>query len=274
MKKIWIIRCVLAAAFLVCAVLCFVLGEEKTPAALAATRRLQIVPMYLAEGAGVIAVWLLITLVWGRIYCSTVCPVGTLQDVMLHVRRRIPALNRPFRYTRPQRMRHHVLIVYVACLVLGLGVIPLVLEPWFMTGNMVQAAGLHGHGLWAKCGYSALWGVIWGAVSLAILLPWALLRGREFCNTVCPLGTVMGYLSRRSAFQIVIDGDRCTSCMRCQDNCRASCIKVVSRYVDNSRCVRCLECVAKCPEQAIRYTQDRQRPATPLFTRIRRSPGA
>lgn len=270
MKKLWIIRCVLAAGFLVCAVLCFVLGGEKTPAALDATRRLQIAPMYLAEGAGVIAVWLLITLVWGRIYCATVCPVGALMDVMLRIRRRIPALNKPFRYTRPQRARHHVLIVYAACLIIGLGVVPLILEPWFMTGNMTQALGGRGTRLWAECGYSAIWGVIWGTVSLVIVLPWALLRGREFCNTVCPLGTAMGYLSRRSAFQIVIDGDKCVSCMRCQDNCRASCIKVVSRYVDNSRCVRCLECVAKCPHEAIRYTQERRRPATPLFTRTRR----
>lgn len=270
MKKLRIIRRVLAATFLVCAVLCFVLGEKETPTALDATRRLQFAPMYLAESAGVIIVWLLITLVWGRIYCSTACPMGALQDVMLHVRRCIPALNKPFRYTRPQQARLHVLIVYAICLITGLSVIPLILEPWFMTGNMTQALGGKGTHLWVECGYSALWGVIWGIVSLIILLPWALLRGREFCNTVCPLGTAMGYLSLRSTFQIVIDSDKCVSCMRCQDNCRASCIKVVSRYVDNSRCVRCLECVVKCPQGAIRYTPVRTRPVTPLFTRTRR----
>ena len=269
MKKIWVVRILLAAAFLVATVLFFILGEEGTPAAVTHVRRLHITPVYFAETAGVTLVWLIITLVWGRIYCSTVCPIGAIQDIMLHVRRRIPRLNKPFRYTKPSRIRHHILIIYIACLIAGLVAVPLILEPWFITSNAVQCLGGN-HSAWAAYGFSALWGVICGIVSLLVIFPWALLRGREFCNTVCPLGTAMSYLSRRSAFQIVIDGDKCVSCMKCEENCRASCIKVVSRYVDNTRCVRCMECVARCPEGAIRYTQDRQRPITPLFGKVKR----
>lgn len=274
MKKLRIIRIVLAAAFLVASVLCFVLGREAQPrviaGAVAGAERLQIEPLYFAESAGVILVWLIITLVWGRIYCSTVCPVGALADVMLHLRRRIPALNKPFSYSKPRRIRYHLLLVYAVSLAMGLTVVPLVFDPWFVMGNMLQPFGGKISALWVKCGYSALWGMIWGVESVIILLPWALLRGREFCNTVCPVGTVLGYVSRRSAFRINIDGDRCISCMKCQDNCRSSCIKVAERYVDNGRCVKCFECVAHCPQNAIRYTQERRRPASPLFGGVRK----
>ena len=268
MKRLYIARVILAVAFLVAAILCFTTGYSQRSAILAGTRHLHIMPLYFAESAGVIAVWLVITLVWGRIYCSTVCPVGTLQDMMLLIRRRIPALNRPFRYRHPQPARWHVLVVYMICLVAGLAVLPLILEPWFITGNIVTLFGGRGMSqIWLSYGFSSLWGVICGLLSLLVLLPWALLRGREFCNSVCPVGTVLGTVSRHAAFRIEIDGDRCVSCMRCQDNCRTGSIKVVSRYVDNGRCVRCMECVSRCPSSAIRYTQDRRRPATPLFSR-------
>lgn len=274
MKKLRIARIVLSALFLAATAACFIFDADSIPAAVSNTRRLHMAPLYMAESAGVIGVWLLITLVWGRIYCSTVCPVGALQDLMLHLRRRIPALDKPFRLRRPPVVRHHVLVVYVICLVTGLTVVPLMLEPWFIAGNMTQLFGAGRMAeIWVRYGFPAAWGVVCGLLSIAVILPWALLRGREFCNSVCPLGTAMGYLSSRAAFQIAIDGDRCISCMRCQDNCRSSGIKVVSRYVDNSRCVRCFECVARCPQGAIRYTQERRRPASPLFGRVRQLKG-
>ena len=270
MKKLRIIRIVLAAIFFVATVLYFVFGEESHPV-LRHAARLQIIPLYLSETAGVVLVWGLITLVWGRIYCSTVCPVGTLQDIVIRVRRRVPTLNRPFRYKRGRRIRHHILVVYVVCLVIGLGVVPLVVEPWFMFGNITSLFGTsHAARLWAGYSFGALAGMLAGIVSALVILPYALLRGRDFCNDICPLGTAMGYLASRSAFQIVINPDKCTGCMECEYGCKASCIKVVSRYVDNSRCVRCFDCVARCPEKAISYTQDRHRPSTPLFARRKR----
>lgn len=267
MKKLWLIRLLLAVAFLVTTVLVCVFGHD-TPVFLQRIGRLHIVPLYLAESAGVIVVWLLITLVWGRVYCSTVCPVGTLQDIMLRIRRRVPSLNKEFRYRKASRIRHHIFIVYLVCLLTGLVVVPLVVEPLFITANGVQAFG-GSHSVWVQYGFSAAWGVVWGIVSSGVILPWSLLHGRRFCNTVCPLGTAMSYLSAHSAYQISIDGNKCVSCMRCQDNCRAECIQVSRRYVDNARCVRCMECVAKCPSGAIRYTQTRHRPLTPLFGKVK-----
>lgn len=269
-KKLRIVRILLAALFLIATVLCFLLGHQ-APKLVSGTAKLHMAPLYLAETAGATLTWLIISLVWGRIYCSTVCPIGALQDVMLLIRRKIPALNKPFHYRKASKVRLHILILYIICLVCGLAVVPLALEPWFMVGNATLLMGeSRMANIWASYGFSALWGMIFGAVALAVILPWALWRGREFCNTVCPLGTLMGCLSRRAAFRITIDGDKCTSCLICQDNCRASAINVAGRYVDNGKCVRCLECAAKCPEKAIRYTQDRNRPSTPLFMRTRR----
>lgn len=267
MKKIYIGRLVLAAAFFVATLLYFIIGEAGAPEAIGRLKRLHMMPLYLAETAGVTIVWLLISLVWGRIYCSTVCPIGTLQDLMLRLRRRIPRLDKPFRYRRARKMRHHILLIYIICVCASVAIFPLVIEPWFMTGNICTLFGSHVMtSVWSRYGFSAIWGILSGTLSLIVLLPWALLRGREFCNTICPLGTAMGYMSRYSAFQIMFDPDKCISCMKCEDNCRSNCIKVISRYVDNQRCVRCMECVAKCPADAIRYSQQQHRPLSPLFS--------
>lgn len=76
-------------------------------------------------------------------------------------------------------------------------------------------------------------------------------------------------LSDYAIYHIEINPDKCTSCGLCEDVCRASCIKTVSRYVDNSRCVRCFDCVARCPEEAIKFQPNRNRPATPLMRRVK-----
>ncbi len=273
MKRIRIVRIILAILFFACSILFFVFGHEYSVAHYAT--RLQILPLYLAESAGVILVWLIITFLWGRIYCSTVCPVGTLQDIAIRLRRCWPRFNKPFAYKTPWRGRMHILVIYLICMICGFTIVSLILEPWYIFGNITSAAGAKGmHQMWIEYGFSAVLGIIIGIISLLILLPYALLRGRDFCNNICPFGTVLSIVASRAALQIVIDPDKCISCMRCEDECRSSCIKVVSRHVDNSRCIRCFDCIAHCPVNAIKYTQQKHRPMTPLFSKVSRHPNA
>lgn len=266
-KSLRIARIILAIFFFACAILYFVVGPRCHPIVLGAAK-MNIMPMILSQTLGVTFVWFVITFVWGRIYCSFVCPLGTLQDIIIRMRSRIPGCHRPFSYKSASRLRLHILLIYVVCLLIGFTAVPLALEPWNMFGNISTALGAHGiTNTWVQLGFGALAGMIIGLVSLCMVAGYAIIGGRDFCNEICPLGTAMSYMAKYSAFTISIDPDLCDGCLLCEDHCKASCIKVISRHVDNSRCVRCFDCTSICPHQAISYSLDRKRPATPLFQR-------
>lgn len=78
-------------------------------------------------------------------------------------------------------------------------------------------------------------------------------NGRTYCNTICPVGTVLGLLSRFSLFRPVIDTTKCNGCQSCARNCKASCIDAKNHLIDYSRCVACMDCIEKCRQGAIRY---------------------
>lgn len=219
-----------------------------------------------AAAIGALLVWLVLTLVFGRIYCATVCPIGTLTDIFIWLSRKVPRLNKPFRYRPAKRWSIHVLLVYVICVLVGLTVVTYLVEPWNIMRNIASIVNPEAiDSTWVSLGLGAGIGIAVGVISLLLLGVYALLRGRAFCTDVCPLGTALGLLHEHNVMHIEIDPDRCVSCGACEEVCASSCVKVVSRYVDNSRCIRCFDCLAVCPEDAIRYQSNRNRPATPLF---------
>lgn len=214
----------------------------------------QIIPSALTVTIGATLTWLVLTFIFGRVYCSTVCPVGTFQDIVLRFRKKIPSLNRQFSYHNPRRWRFIVLGVYFVCLVLSLWIVPYLIEPWNIMRNIASVVRPSAvEATWIRLGVGATTGMLAGIVSFILIFISALFFGRDFCNTVCPLGTAMGLLSDQTLFSIQIDPDKCTGCLECENVCKASCVKVTDRFVDNSRCVRCFNCLEVCDENAIRF---------------------
>lgn len=91
------------------------------------------------------------------------------------------------------------------------------------------------------------------AATLAVLVVLAGRNGRTYCNTICPVGTVLGFLSRYSLFRITIDSEKCNQCSLCSRNCKAACINFKEHQIDASRCVVCMNCIEKCKHGAISY---------------------
>lgn len=272
MKQIRAIRILAAALFFAASVVCLIIGSKAHPLARTAGN-LQILLSVASSTIGVTLVWLLITFLFGRIYCATVCPVGTLSDIFLTIRRKIPRLNKPFRYRPRSKWAIHILWIYLLCVLSGVMAIPFIIEPWNMARNIASAANPQAiSDTWATIGLGTAVGVCAGIISAFALAIFGLWHGREFCTRFCPLGTALGFLQEYSIMHIEIDPDKCISCGKCEDNCRAQCVKVVSRYIDASRCVRCFECVANCPTGAIRYQINRNmRPASPLMRKTANS---
>lgn len=271
MKNIKVFRVFLAVIFFIAALALLFFPKPLHPMAVVA-EKVQIVPSALAATLGATLFWLAATFLFGRVYCSTVCPVGSLADIGTWLRRRCK--NRggsrlTFSYRPPRVWRYHFLAAYLFCLVLGVMSVCFLVEPWNIMRNIASAVNLSATAqTWATLSFGAATGIVAGVVSLVGLLVWGFLQGREFCNTVCPIGTAMGLTSGRTLYHIELDPDKCSGCLACEDVCSSGCIKIVSRYVDNSRCVRCFDCLAACPDDAIHFQINRnRRPATPLLKR-------
>lgn len=265
MKELRVIRIFLAVIFFVAAVAYLAIGASVHPAA-RFVQQAQIIPSLLASSMGAILVWIVLTFLFGRIYCSTVCPVGTFQDIFLRLRKCIKPFRKPFRYRPSSPMRYYILAIYIFCLLAGLVVVPFWIEPWNIIRNICGAIHPAAEtAAWISLGVGVSTGIVAGILSGVLLAICALFTGRGFCTDLCPIGSALGCIHNYTLMHIEIDPDKCISCMKCEDVCRAQCVKVSDRYVDNSRCVRCFDCLHVCPNEAIRFQSNRNRRATPLM---------
>lgn len=239
--------------------------------------KIQFLPAVLALNVGVVIALVLLTLLLGRVYCSVICPLGVFQDIISWCSGKVKK-NR-FRYSPAVSwLRYGLLAVFVIALVAGVVSLAALFAPYSSYGRMVSnlLSPLYQWGnnllaLWAEHADSyAFYSVdIWmkgistfavavGTVVVLFVLAWR--GGRTYCNTLCPVGTVLGFLSRYSYFKPVIDTTRCNGCGLCARNCKSSCINPKAHEIDYSRCVACMDCLGKCRQGAIKYVPGQMLP--------------
>lgn len=234
---------------------------------------IQFIPATLTFSMTVIISWLLITLVFGRIYCSSVCPMGAVQDAVARVSIAVRGHKwRGYTFSRPLNILRYTTLGFVFfMLVCGLTSILLVLDPFTIYHQTLTSflpehrSALSGPVKIAAAGSA---GFFIAATAFVVISFFATRQGRTFCNTLCPAGTTLSFVARNSIFHIDINPDKCIQCRRCERVCKARCIDVPAHTVDTSRCVVCFNCVTGCPNDAIRYTTDRHRLSYPLMQSI------
>lgn len=244
--------------------------------------RVQILPAAVRFSMVTFVTWLLITLVFGRVYCSSVCPLGTLQDISARAVR-LGKRKRVYRYSPPRTLwRYSMLVVTLACLLAGFWLAVSLLDPYelyvrFCTDTIAPAsravvdagvcAGVS-HRDFVPILLTSLTATALSALLLLAVLIIAARSGRSICNTLCPVGTMLGLISRYSVWQMDIDTDLCTQCRKCEDVCKGGCINLTDHVVDGSRCVMCMDCVNVCENNAINYAWRRKQLADPMMQRI------
>lgn len=236
----------------------------------------QLVPAMLAGSLAVVGCLLVATLLLGRVYCSVVCPLGILQDVLASLRRK-----RRYAYRRGRPvLRAAVLAIFLAGLALGVPVVYGLLEPYSAFGRMAASLGepvsvlAHNGAEWLarKCDSLALapqplvfhgWAALFTALAtLGGIAFLALRHGRTWCTACCPVGTVLGFLARHALVRPRIDASRCAQCGKCASVCKAGCIDAKNATVDAARCVACWNCADVCAQNALRFLPGATAPTT------------
>lgn len=232
--------------------------------------KLQFLPAVFALNVGVIIALILLTVICGRIYCSVICPMGVFQDVVSWIHSKF-SKNRFSYKPAATKTRLIVMVLFVACAIIGVNAVVGLLAPYSAYGRMVtsimQPVWIWGNNLLAGWSESQgnyifsehdLWFkslpvTIVALATFIVITITAWRSGRGYCNTICPVGTVLGYLSKYALLRPVIDTTKCNSCGLCARNCKSHCINPKTHSVDMTRCVACFDCLNKCRQGAISY---------------------
>lgn len=235
------------------------------------TAKVQFLPALLAVNAGVVALLVLLTLLAGRVYCSVICPLGVMQDIVSWISGRRKKKKYRFSYSPEVKwLRYGVLGLFVIALIAGVGSFVALLAPYSSYGriatNLFAPVYRWGNNLLAYFAeradsYAFYETEVWlkslptfliAAVTFVVLIILAWRNGSTYCNTVCPVGTVLGFFSRFSLFRPVIDAEKCKNCSLCSRGCKAACIDYRNHRIDYSRCVACMDCIDTCKHDALR----------------------
>ena len=263
------IRTILAAVFFTLITLLFLDFTGTLHCWLSWMAKVQFLPAVMALNFVVVGVLVVLTLVFGRIYCSVICPLGVFQDLLARLRRK----KNKYSYSKEVRwLRYPMLIVFVVAGVAGIGSLFQLLAPYSSYGRIAtmifQPAWKTANNLLAMVAEHyesyAFYGVdtwmrslpvfIIAAVTLVVLFVLAWLGGRTYCNTICPVGTILSFFARFSWMKIRFDEEKCKNCSLCSKNCKAACIDFKSHTVDYSRCVVCGNCIDSCKFGALKYS--------------------
>ena len=232
----------------------------------------------LAHGLAVTAwgfmVVLLLTLLFGRVYCSYICPLGIFQDVISWYSKELRSNRKKkirFRFARPKtRLRYSILVVFIISIFAGGPFLDLLepfsifgrfvsdlLRPVYMVCNNLLVRIFEFAGSYALYPVTVVktnpYALIVPVVMLALVFGLSAWKGRLYCNTVCPVGTLLGLVSKISLFKVGFDVEGCNQCGNCMFVCKSQCIDVKNRNVDFTRCVGCGNCMKSCDKNAIRY---------------------
>ncbi len=218
-----------------------------------------------------------VTLLFGRVFCNWICPYGTLHQFvgwLFNVgtgKSRIESnLYRDMFY-----FKYAILIVMLIMAAFGslqIGLLDPICLMYRTFATVVAPAVDMGISSASNVGASAgldmqpldnlkfapgvesrvFLGSFWIGLMIVALVGANIVIPRFFCRTLCPLGALLGFLSRFSLFRINRDVHRCTDCNLCLTRCEGAADPMGK--VRLAECFSCMNCIDDCPEDALSFT--------------------
>ena len=203
-----------------------------------------------------------LTLAFGRVFCGWLCPLGTLQQAVGYLAQRRRKRSERLRlngYHPAQNLKYLVLAAVLGMSAWGLVGGPASLQNGLLdplpllhrTVNVVLlplVALLHPGGPLADRGYEGAWLI--GLMGVAIL-GLAARVPRFYCRFICPLGALLGLLSRWSIWHIGKSASTCSACQRCGKDCEGACSP--DDKIRVPECLMCMNCFHTCGEDVLGF---------------------
>lgn len=239
---------------------------------------IQLIPAILSASIASLIAIAALTFLLGRIYCSAICPLGIMQDLIIRLsnwtKKKRKAKRSKYYYTKPHNiLRYAILALSVIFLVFGSSYLLLLLDPYSIFGrisalittpvitliNNVIAHFTNAAGNYNFTTKDFRWTSI--AVILTTLTTFGVIvymnikHSRLWCNTICPVGAFLSLFSRFSLFKIDINANTCVDCKACAKACKSNTIDNLNNYtIDHSRCVSCYNCIDACKFDALKLS--------------------
>jgi ferredoxin len=233
---------------------------------------LQFLPALIALNIIALLIVTGLTVLFGRIYCSSICPMGIFQDIVDWISKKFHRKKKYPYFKERKILRWSIVAATVIAFFAGTNIIVSVLDPYSAYGRiattLVKPVYLLGNNViaWIDNYYkhyrfyklevfiTSLMALMIAAITMLVIGFLSYKWGRLYCNTICPVGTVLGFVSKFSVFKIRINEEKCNNCGLCSMKCKSSCIDAKNKIIDYSRCVECFNCLQVCNRKAITYS--------------------
>lgn len=235
--------------------------------------KIQFLPAVLSLNLVIVFALVALTLLFGRLYCSVICPLGVMQDIFTWFGNKTKKNRFAFKENHP-KLRIGALVVFIIMLIIPVGsfiahlVAPYsafgriannLFAPLYRLANngLASVAEEHDSYLFYHIDINTpnTISIVVAVITLIGLGILAWKSGRTWCNNICPVGTILGWLAQFSIFKPIINTEKCNGCGKCARNCKASCINPKEHRIDHSRCVTCFDCIENCRQGAIQYVK-------------------
>ncbi len=217
-----------------------------------------------------------LTIIVGRAWCSWLCPLGTILDWVPSRTQRKVAFRSPWRH-----LKYLLLFMILFAAILG-NLTLLILDPITFFYRSLASGVLPGLRSVVKTVEVGLYqievlqrGVEWFdqhilpsilpgqsffrpntllIISLGVVLTLNTVTRRFWCTYICPLGALLGLISRIAIITRKVNQTSCTKCQRCSEICPTKAIDTENKFLSSSsECTMCLDCKQVCPSHAITF---------------------
>jgi polyferredoxin len=190
------------------------------------------------------------TIVFGRFFCGFVCPLGATIDIAdAAIRRRSPPAS------DWRRGKFFTLLFLLVAAIVGTSFTGF-FDPLAILSRSLALvfypAATYFAGLVSAVRPAVFTETLLALATLLLILGLGFAAPRFWCRNLCPLGGLLGFVSKFSIFKFSFRGD-CRTCRLCEKACPTGAIDSAHRKVDAAECIGCLACLSACPDRTIGF---------------------
>ncbi|MEW5819319.1 MAG: 4Fe-4S binding protein [Cyanobacteriota bacterium] len=219
---------------------------------------------------------ILLTIIFGRFFCSWICPLGYLNQLISRVFHR----NKTVEFSKYQYLKYYILLFIFILAIFGINIAG-IFDPITLTIRSITIFILPAGStiynqvldivynlpvlnytydnlkkvndfIFASGSYNFKHFILMGIIFITILIS-NIFANRFWCNYLCPLGGLLGVISNISLFKILQKQELCKSCKICSKNCHGNANPHKLKELKYSECMVCGNCLKNCPQNGLEY---------------------